>query len=206
MKLTNLFIAAMMAASLVSGCGTPEKTDDGKIEVANEWWNNPGLIRDRLAVIGSAPIIGNEANARDRAQTNGLGAMATVLGARVQQLRESWAKEVGDLAAGEESFTSLINDESITRVHTNLTIGGAHPHKFQKVGNTMYVLLVLQDPEKWTRNVVKDMKNRALADETLFKTQVMKDEFAKKMDAMEEQQASKVKAEMADLEKAVPVQ
>lgn len=200
-RLPSLPLAVLLGV-LISGCSSPQPAvpEEGAQPIEEGWWNNPGAIRDRLAVIGSAPYIGNVSNARDRAYTNALGTMAAALQSRVTQLRENWAKEVGDLAAGEESYTSLINDESITRVYTDARLAGATPHKFRMVGDTQYVLVTLRDPVEWTENVLNSLEEAALQQETLWKTEAMKDKFRERMDTLKDEQKQRVQEQKEALD------
>jgi hypothetical protein len=54
------------------------------------------------------------------------------------------------------------------------------------------VLLVLEDPSKFVQNVGDSVKSRALKDDTLLKTEVLKRDFEEKMDKLINADSKKV--------------
>jgi hypothetical protein len=190
---TMRFLPALLAAFLFlpAGCSSaPESVGDRADEV-EDWIDNPGNIRDVLAVVGSAPILGNESAARMRAEANGRGQMAATLQAQVQSMMSNWFKETGDMLNA-DSVSSYINDEGLTRQITDVEIGGARAVKYKQRGNVQYVLLVLEDPSKFVQNVGDSVKSRALKDDTLLKTEVLKRDFEDKMDKLINADSKKV--------------
>ncbi len=179
--------AASMAASLlfVPACGSSPETIAERVEEVGNWMDNPGDIRDALAGVGVSKIVGNEAAARTRAEANGRAVLAATAKAKVQQLIENWYKETGDML-DEKSMSSYMNDEGIVRQFTDLELIGARPMKYAKREGSQYVLMIIDDPAKWTKQVAASVKDRAIKDETLFKTEVMKRDFAEKLDKLVE--------------------
>lgn len=188
-KLARIAAASMAASVLfVTGCGSsPETVAERVNEVAN-WMDNPGDIRDALAAVGVAPLVANEASARTRAEANGRAVLAATAKAKVQQLIENWYKETGDML-DEKTMSSYMNDEGITRQFTDLELIGARPIRYAKKDKSQYVLMIIDDPAKWTKQVASSVKDRAIKDETLFKTEVMKREFAEKLDKLVDKDA-----------------
>lgn len=172
-----------VGGSVLTSCGSTPDTPGAKADDVDNWIDNPGNIRDVLAVVGSAPILGNEAAARTRAETNGRGQMAATLQTRIQSLMSNWFKETGDMLKA-DSVSSYVNDEGMVRQITNAEIGGARAIKYAKRGNTQYVLMVLDDPKQFVENVGAAVKDRALRDDTLLKTEGMKTEFERKMNEL----------------------
>jgi hypothetical protein len=186
-----LCVVPVLAAFIFSGCGSEEILPEGNPE---EWWNNPGAITDYLAAVGVSPLLNKRAEgpARTYAEADGRAKMAAVLKAKMQQLVENWSKDVGDLTK-EASFSSYINNEAFTRQHVDAVIAGAKAHTYHKAEGNIYVLMILENPTKWVANLADDTRDAALQDETLFKTEVMKNEFRDRMDgvktkAVEQQQ------------------
>lgn len=178
-------LLAVCLGPIVSSCGggAPETLRDKVDEIGGDWIDNPGDIRDTLAVVGSARIVGHESNARTRAMGNARAQMAATARAQVQSLLSNWFKETGDLL-DERTMSSYMNDESLIRQLTDTEIIGARAAKFEKRGNTQYVLMVIDDPAKWTQQVGTSLKDKVLKDETLFKTEVMKRDFEEKLDKL----------------------
>lgn len=182
--------AASMAASLlfVPACGSTPETVAERVNEVGNWMDNPGDIRDALAAVGVSNVVGSEHTARTRAEANGRAILAATAKAKVQQLIENWYKETGDLL-DEKTMSSYMNDEGITRQFTDVELIGARPIRYAKRDGSQYVLLIIDDPAKWTKQVAASVKDRAIKDETMFKTEVMKREFADKLDKLVEKDA-----------------
>jgi hypothetical protein len=181
LRISPLLLAAGLL--FLGACGSTDSNDPGNPPPVESWIDNPGDIRDVLAVVGSAPILGNESAARTRAETNGRGQMASTLQTRIQALMSNWFKETGNMLDA-NSVSSYINDEGMVRQITNTELSGARAIRYGKRGNTQYVLLVLDDPSTFVKNVGQAVKDRAMKDETLLKTESMKREFENKMNEL----------------------
>lgn len=188
------FAVAVMC--LFVGCASEPGKPAGEVETDDEWWNNPGLIQDHMAAIGVSPLLNARAEgpARTYAEADGRAKMAAVLKSRMNQLVENWSKDVGDLTK-EASFSSFVNNEALTRQFVDADIAGAVPYKYAKNEGNLYVLMVLKNPEQWVANLANGIRDTALQDETLFKTEVQKNEFRDKMDKLRNEQTDKVKAQ-----------
>ena len=184
-KLAKRFAPALVTAFLFlpAGCGSAPDTPGGRVDEVDNWIDNPGNIRDVLAVVGSAPIIGNVSTARTRAETDGRGKMAATLKAQIQSMMSNWFKETGDML-NPDSVSSYLNDEGLTRQITDVEIAGARAVKYQTRDQVQYVLMVLEDPAKFVHNVGSTVKEQALKDNTLLKTEVLKRDFEEKMDKL----------------------
>ncbi len=195
-------VALLVGVVVLSGCnGTPEVIDQRPIVTSDTWIDNPDQFRDKLAAVGSATIIGNEAIARTRAAANGRGELGAVLKAEIGQLVENWAKEAGDMNI-KNSLSSYINDEVFTRQYVDTTISGARPVKYATRAGTQYVLMLLE-PDKiaaWYKQMGDALEEQALRDATLWKTEAMKsqarDRFEKVRDQRKQEHIDKVKALM----------
>ena len=183
-SLSVLVTAALVLASVGCASDQPTVADTGEIE----WWNSPVEIRDAVVAVGSSRIIGNKSAARNSAEVDGMGRIARAVEAKVQQLMTNWFKEAGD-NLDEATMSSYINNEGITRVVTDVEIVGASVAKYKEVDGYMYALIVLEDPAKWTQHVGETFKDNVLKDATLFKTEVMKQDFEAKLDALIEKDA-----------------
>jgi hypothetical protein len=194
----------IIGALLAAGCGSAPQTSVRDVQTnIDEWWNNPGAIQDHLAAIGTAPLLNARAEgpARTYAEADGRSKLAATLKARINQLVENWSKDVGDLNR-EASFSSLINNEAITRQFVETEVRGAMPYKYQNTGSNMYVLMVLKNPEQWAANLVDSLRDQALQEETLFRTEVMKNDFRKRMDDLRNEEVNKVRAQRQAFEQA----
>ena len=193
MNLRPLRLLPVFALSLLvfASCGSAPDSAGGRADEVDNWIDNPGNIRDVLAVVGSAPILGNIAAARTRAEANGRGQMAATLQAKIQSLMSNWFKETGNMLNA-DSVSSYINDEGMVRQIANVEISGARAIKYEKRDNVQYVLMVLEDPGKFVQNVGNEVKNKALRDDTLLKTEGMKREFADKLDKLIQQDSGKL--------------
>jgi hypothetical protein len=199
-------VLALLLASIGCESAPAPVTTAEDVVATDAWWDNPGLIKTNLAAVGASPVM-NEytlATARQTSEVDGRAKIAAALKAKIESLVENWSKEVGDLAKGPASFTSLVNNESLVRQYTDTVLQGAMAHKYQRVGNTMYCLVVLQDAGKWTENVLQDVQDQALADETFWKSEVMKEDFRKRMDALKGREVEKSKADQRTILEAAP--
>jgi hypothetical protein len=187
---------AVAVTCLFFGCASEEGMKVGDVTPEDEWWNNPGLIQDHMAAIGVSPLLNARAEgpARTYAETDGRAKMAAVLKSRMNQLVENWSKDVGDLTK-EASFSSFVNNEALTRQFVDADIAGAVPYKYHKAEGNLYVLMVLKNPEQWVANLANGVRDSALQDETLFKTEVLKNDFRDKMDKLRTEQTDKTKAQ-----------
>jgi len=184
-KLARIAAASIAASFLfLPACGSQPETLQEKISEAGDWWNEPGSIRDTLAAVGMANVRGTaQGQARNRAEVDARGKLAAAAKAKVQSLMSNWYKEAGD-NLDERTLSSYANDEGLIRQMTDLDLIGARVAKYKLVGDQQYVLMVIDDPAKWTKQVGASAKDRALKDETLFKTEVMKRDFEEKLDKL----------------------
>jgi len=193
----GLFLAAVM---VVGGCkGKQPAADTKTVQTSNEWWNHPGdVARDYLATVGASPIMSeySKGNARNFAEVDARGKMAATLKAKINSLAENWAKESGDLTK-QASFSSYVNNENFTRQYVDAEIKGAVAHDYHDDGKIMYVLMVLKNPSQWTANVADTLADQVLKDETVLKTEVMKQDFRKKMDELKDKEVQATKEQQA---------
>jgi hypothetical protein len=172
---------ASTCALLAVGCGSgPETLDEVQPET---WIDNPVMVEGVMAATGMAKILGNEANARTRAEADGRAKLAATARAQMQQLISNWAKETGDLL-NDSTVSSLLNDETLIRQVTDVELIGARPAKYVKREGNQYVLVVMDDPAEWTKRVGAGMRSRVLQDQTMFKTEVLKRDFEEKLDKL----------------------
>lgn len=201
---TRKLCAALIVSSFLlgtSGCGTATPDTPATTAATGDWWNNPGDIRDSLASVGSAKLMGNLSNARTRAETDARAKLAASGRAKLQQLVQNWAKEAGDML-DEKTVSSYINDETLTRQLVDEELVGARPVRYQTEGEYVYALMIMDDPANWTKRVGSSLRDRAVKDETLFKTEVMKQDFEKKLDALINRDADAASKSKANFEKA----
>ena len=196
LRLVSRAALACGALCLLSlGCSSTENTsvDDVPGLTVEEWWNNPGAVKDALTAVGSYPVTNELAigQARQNAVINGRFELAAALKAKIDALSENWNKSVGDLSKP-ASFSNYTNDETMIRQHVDAVVQGAQAYKYKQVGSTMYVLMVLKSPGEWTQNVLDDATDDALKDATLFRTEIMKNDFRKRMDALKEEEQRKI--------------
>jgi len=173
----------LVAASLILmsvGCASTQGDDAPYSPDGDEWMDT--LPSDVLASVGMAKIIGNKAVARRTAEADGRAKIAEAVEANIQSLMTNWFKEAGD-NLDEDTLSSYINNEGIVRQVTDVKIVGASPRIYRERDGYQYVLMVVDDPAKWTELLGQSVKQTVLKDNTLFKTQVMKDEFEAKLDA-----------------------
>jgi hypothetical protein len=180
-------LAATSLVLMTMGCAATNPNDE--LYEGDEWMDT--LPSDVLASVGMAKIIGNEAVARRTAEADGRAKIAETVEANIQSLMTNWFKEAGD-NLDEATLSSYINNEGIVRQVTDVNIVGASPRIYRKRDGYQYVLIVVEDPMKWTELLGKSVKDTVLKDNTLFKTQVMKDEFEAKLDAAINDSAEKV--------------
>lgn len=181
--LMNRLLAPLIVSScaLLVGCSSgPEPMTE--IEPAT-WIDKPSMVEGAMAATGMAKILGNEGNARTRAEADGRAKLAATARAQMQQLISNWAKETGDLL-DEASVSSLLNDETLIRQATDVELIGARAVQYAKRDGNQYVLVVMDDPAEWTKRVGEGMRSRALQDNTLFKTEVLKRDFEEKLDKL----------------------
>lgn len=185
-KLAQRCVFPVLASSLflfAQSCGGAPETLAEKVGEVSDWIDNPGDIRDTLASVGSARIMGNISSARNRAETDGRNKMAATARAQVQSLMSNWFKEAGD-NLDEKTLSSYMNDEGLVRQLTDTEIIGARAVKYKVRDNVQYVLMVIDDASKWTKQVGSSVKDKVLKDQTLFKTEVMKRDFEEKLDKL----------------------
>lgn len=195
------YAVAVLGATLVlGGCSNTTTTEDLPGD-PDEWWNNPGLIEDAMATVGMAPLLNPRAEgpARTEAEADGRAKMAAVLKAKMNQLVENWSKNVGDLNQ-EASFSSYINNEAMTTQFVDAQIAGAYPFKYKKTQHNLYVLMVLKNPEEWVANLADSIRDQALKDDTLFKTEVMKNQFRERMDKLKNADKQKIQEQREKME------
>ena len=185
-KLAQRCIFPVLASSVLlftPGCGGAPETLAERVEEVSDWIDNPGDIRDTLAAVGSAKVMGNVSAARNRAEVDGRAKMAATARAQVQALMSNWFKEAGD-NLDERTLSSYMNDEGLIRQLTDTEIIGARAVKYKMRDNVQYVLMVIDDAAKWTQQVGTSVKDKVLKDQTLFKTEVMKRDFEEKLDKL----------------------
>ena len=188
-QLTLLAAAAMF----LGGCGGEQVTLDDVQGNPEEWWNNPGMYKDCLASVGVCPLLNERAvgPSRTSAENDGRAKLAAFLKARITQLVEDWSKNVGDLNK-EASFSSFINNEAMTRQFVDAQVKGAFADRYHQTKTNVYVLMVLKNPEQWVANLADDYRDQVLQDETLLKTEVLKNEFRQRMDNLKEAEVDKM--------------
>lgn len=176
-------VLAGSLAFVATSCGSTPSTFQEKVAEAGNWIDNPGDIRDTLASVGASRVMGNISSARNRAELDARQKMAATARAKVQSLLSNWFKETGDML-DDRTMSSYMNDEGIMRQLTDTEIIGARAAKYEVRGDTQYVLMVIDDPAKWTQQVGSSLKDKVLRDETMFKTEVMKRDFEEKLDKL----------------------
>jgi hypothetical protein len=178
----RLFASLIVSScALLVGCSSgPEPATEVEPEI---WIDKPSMVEDAMAAVGMAKILGNEGNARTRAEADGRAKLAATARAQMQQLISNWAKETGDLL-NEASLSSLLNDEALIRQVTDVELIGARVVQYAKRDGNQYVLVVMDDPAEWTKRVGEGMRSRALQDQTLFQTEVLKRDFQEKLDEL----------------------
>ncbi len=201
---TRKLCAALLVSSLWIGttsCGSTPAENNGPVVTGESWIDNPGDIKDVLTATGAAKILGNPSAARTRAEADGRAKIAASAKALIQSLVSNWAKETGDML-DERTISSYLNDEVLIRQITDAELIGARPVKYATRDGVQYVLIMVDDPEKWTKQVGKSMKDRAIKDETLFKTEVMKRDFEDKLDKLINRDADNAKDAKAKFQQA----
>jgi hypothetical protein len=191
----------ILTASLVAftaGCSGGPETPQDRIAEVSDWIDNPGDIRDTLAAVGSARILGNESSARTRAEVDARAKMAATARAQVQSLMSNWFKETGDML-DEKSISSYLNDEGLIRQLTDTEIIGARAVKYEKRDNIQYVLMVIDDADKWTKQVGSSVKDKALKDQTLWKSEALKRDFEEKLDKLINRDAEVQQKQLEDV-------
>src|SRR5690606_11347526 len=205
-----LGVAALCALVGLVGCGggPQQQQSDNLVDEVEGWWDNPGLIRTNLASVGLATVVNENTipMARRTAEVDARAKLAEALKARIISLSENWAKEAGDLVLGEKSMSSLINNETMVQQYANAVVQGSVPHKYKIVGKTQYVLMVLHNPEEWTQNLLDEVESQALRDDTLWRTELMKNDFRKRLDEFKKGQLEQAQADRQVVEQAIPAQ
>src|SRR5262245_59621002 len=151
-------LVSLIASSctLLVGCSSgPEPATEVDPEI---WIDKRSMVEDAMAATGMAKILGNESNARTRAEADGRAKLAATARAQMQQLISNWAKETGDLL-NEASLSSLLNDEALIRQVTDVELIGARVVQYAKRDGNQYVLIVMDDPAEWTKRVGEGMKS-----------------------------------------------
>jgi hypothetical protein len=199
-------LLALFACSfLVTGCSsTPDDVSPGEASEDIEWWNEPGSIKEYLAAVGASAILNPRMvrQARRGAEVDARAKLAATLKARITSLTENWDKSVGDMM-DEKSFSAYVNDETFTRQYVDEKISGSQVVKYKQQGQTMFALLVLRDPTEWVNNITDDLEEKALKDETLLKTEVLKDDFRQRMEALKAEEEKKIQDQRSAFDKAV---
>ena len=83
---------------------------------------------------------------------------------------------------------SLMNNESFTRQIVDTHIRGARMAKFHQDEQNVFALMVLSDPDTFVDNLVAEVQEQTLQDETYFKTEVRKGEARDRLDALAAQE------------------
>jgi hypothetical protein len=188
-RLSVLSFCALVLATV--GCASSENLKEG-LSPEFEWWNEPGEIQDALVSVGSSKILGNMTAARNSAEADARAKIAQTVRAKIQSLVTNWFKEAGD-NLDDDTLSSYINNEGLVRQMTDVDIVGARPVKYKTVDGYMFVLMVVEDPAQWTQFLGKSLKDQVLKDATLFKTEVLKNEFEAKLDALIQRDADNAK-------------
>ncbi len=198
------FVGVLLGAGLAS-CSSPQTVPNTPTTstinggVVDKWWDNVLDIQLDLAVVGSAPMLGNRSAARTSAEVNARAQMAAMKEAKMQQLVEDWAQQAGDLQIP-ESISSMINNEQFTRQLVDATIYGATPIKYESYEGTQYVLMVIKDVQQFYDNAAKAFDSKAIQNEAFWTSEVRKEgaraRFAEtlekdKMETMARQDARK---------------
>ena len=190
LSIRRLSVFAACALALVAvGCSSGKNLQEG-LDDEFKWWEEPGEIEDALVSVGSAKIIGNMTAARNAAEADARAKIAQTVQSQMQTMVTNWFKEAGD-NLDEDTLSSYINNEGLVRQMTDVDIVGARPVKYKQVDGYQYVLMVVEDPAQWTQFLGKSVKDQVLQDATLYKTEVMKNEFEAKMDALIQRDADK---------------
>jgi hypothetical protein len=186
-RIVAVTVTLVAAMFIVGGCASGGIDPNGC-----DWTDSPGAVTEYMAAVGAAPILNerSEPNSRTFAEADGRAKLAASLRTKINQLVENWAKDTGDLTQN-ASFASYVNNELLTRQFVDTEVGGAFAHKYCRQGNVMYVLLVLRDPAKWVQNLANTVRDTALQDEALWKTEVMKNDFRDRMDKLRDGQVQK---------------
>ncbi len=180
--------ALLGALSILTACGS---TSGNAIDADGiDWIENAGAISEYLAAAGSAPIANDLSIgvARDAAARNARTQLAATLETQVEQFAEDYTKEAGDLT-DPASLSSLVNNAVFTRQSIDLGLKMARVVRYEQRDDIMYALAVLDDPAKWVENVGSSMADELLKDETLIKTEVMKEDMRKRAEAFFDKQA-----------------
>ena len=189
-RLSVLSLCVLVFVTL--GCASGEQYHEG-LSSDFEWWNEPGEIKDAMVAVGSTKMVGNITAARNSAEADARAKMAQTVQATIQSLVTNWFKEAGD-NLDDATLSSYINNEGLVRQMTDIDVVGARVVKYKQVDGYMYVLMVMEDPAKWTQFLGRSVKNQVLKDSTLYKTEVLKNEFESKLDALIQRDADNAKA------------
>lgn len=203
-----LGVSALCALMGLVGCGGGPEMQQNQVEEVEGWWDNPGLIKTNLAAVGVATVVNDmtAGTARRTAEVDARAKLAEALKSRIVSLSENWSKEAGDLIQGEKSMTSLINNESMIQQFANAVVQGAVPHQYKRIPSsgpgTQYVLMVLHNPEEWTQNLLDEVESQALRDDTLWKTELMKNDFRKRLEAFKKDQLGQAQEDQKVVQEA----
>lgn len=187
-------IVLLTGLALAHGCAS---ATEAKVVVpsGDAWIDNPGIVENAMAAVGSTTFVANESNARTAAEADGRAKLAASLKAEINQLVENWAKEAGDLKI-KGSLSSLINTETFTRQYVDAVIRGTMADRYRKRGNTMFCLMLMQ-PNKfkqWYGEMNDALEKEALRDAALWKTEAMKSEARDRFDKIrKEREATHLK-------------
>lgn len=186
-------VLALVAAGCSSTPDEPAGPGTGPQPVGDDWWNNPSNITNYLAAVGSSPIMSEyDVNgARQSAAVDGRNELAASINAKIQSLHENWSKRCGDLT-DKETFSSYMNDERFVRQMVDQHVRGAWVAKYHRDGNTMYALVVLKNVSAFFDDVVKQDSDRIKKDETMLKTDAMKEMARNRLDEMIKEEKEKI--------------
>lgn len=184
-----------LGVGLFTGCESEQEVPDSgagteRVNLPHEWWKNPGAVDDHMAAVGTSPCPNSSSQgaARTMAEADAREKIAASTEARITSLVENWSKIVGD-TKDQATFTSLINNEAFTRQFVDRSVKGTRPiaYKYVPEEKTLYALLVVQNPEAWMVEFNDNSLEKAA--DVFYWTQAQKEDFAKKMDAVQERYA-----------------
>lgn len=199
----KLAVCGVLLGSMLVACNSTKPAKEDNVDIINggavdEWWNNPLEVQLDMAVVGSAPYLGNPTAARRSAEVNARAQMAAMKKAKIQQLVEQWDQQTGDMKRP-ESVQSLVNNEAFTRQLVDEDIYGARAVKYKLVDGVQYVLMVLEDVGPFFDNVEKAIEAQSVEDETYWKTEVRKEDARKRLEQFREAEEAKVRERQAAL-------
>lgn len=149
-------------------------------------------LGDALAAVGKAETLGNVASARVRAETDARAILSARAFMEIQSRVSNWLKELGSF---EDSVASSIaNTETLIRPLVETGSLAARPVRYALRDDVQYVLMVIDAPDQWTRDMGKSLTDLVIKDDTYFRTQVMKLDFQQKLQALIERDAKASRA------------